>query len=103
MNKSLEKMGLDFSMRIGELVKYFRENGQGFSLCDRLLTCGVNAGMCIRRGKMTAAAEFVEETDYIIEIAVVGGYLTTHQDKHIRADCANLLKIINEYMGGQTK
>ena len=103
MSKSLEKTGLDFSMRIGEVVRYFRDDGKGFPLCDRLLACGVNAGLCIRRGKMREAAEFVEEADYIIETAVAGGYLTPHQDKHIRADCANLLKMINENKGGQTK
>jgi hypothetical protein len=103
MRKTLKEKGFDFSLRIGEMVRYFRENGQGFPLGDRLLTCGVNAGMCIRRGKLPEAAEFVEETDYIIEIAVVAGYLTQHQDEHIRADCANLLIALNENMGGEPK
>ena len=87
--------GFDFSIRIGELVRYLRENGQGFPLCDRLLFCGVNAGMNIRGGKIAEAAELVEEADYIVEMAVVAGYLTAHQDVHIRADCESLLKMIN--------
>jgi len=103
MNKSLKEKGIDFSMRIGELVRYLRENGQGFPLGDRLLICSVNAGMCIRRGKTREAAEFVEEADYIIEMAVLAGYLTPHQDKHIRADCESLLKALNEKTGGQPK
>jgi hypothetical protein len=90
-------------MRIGELVRHLRENGQGFPLCGRLLFCGVNTGLYIRRGKMKEAAELVEEADYIIEMAVVAGYLTQYQDKHIRADCENLLKMIEENTGGQTK
>ncbi|MCL2120754.1 MAG: hypothetical protein FWH28_00710 [Clostridiales bacterium] len=103
MDKSLKEKGLDFSMRIGELVRYLRENGQGFPLCDRLLVCGVNTGMFIRRGNPKEAAELVEEADYIIEVAVVAGYLTQRQDIHIRADCESLLKTLNEKLGGQTK
>ena len=98
---NLKNKDIDFSMRIGELVRYLRENGQGFPLCDRLLFCGVNAGMRIRGGKTTEAAELIEEADYIIEMAVVAGYLTAHQDKHIRADCKNLLKMLNG-KNGQT-
>ena len=56
MNESLKEKGLDFSMRIGELVRYLRENGQGFPLCDRLLFCGVNTGLYIRSGKTLEAA-----------------------------------------------
>ena len=96
MSKSLEDKGLDFSVRIGELVRYLRENGQGFPLCDRLLFCGVNTGLYIRRGKTKEAAELIGEADYIIEMAVVAGYLTQRQDVHIRSDCENLLKALNE-------
>ena len=99
MSKSIKEKGLDFSMRIGELVRYLRESGQGFPLCDRLLFCGVNTGLDIRRGKTQEAVELVEEADYIIEMAVVAGYLTQHQDKHIRADCESLLKALNEKKG----
>ena len=91
--------GFDFSIRIGELVRYLRENGGGFPLCDRLLFCGVNAGMNIRNGKIVKAAELVEEADYIVEMAVVAGYLTSHQDKHIRADCESLLKMLRVTTG----
>ena len=96
MSVLLKEKGIDFSMRIGELVRYLRENAGGFPLCDRLLFCGVNAGRYIRGGKKSEAAELVEEADYIIEIAVVAGYLTSRQDVHIRADCENLLKMLNE-------
>ena len=95
MSNSLKEKGFDFSMRIGELVRYLHETGQGFPLCDRLLICGVNTGLYIRSGKTREAAELVEEADYIIEMAVVAGYLTPHQDVHIRADCENLLKLLN--------
>ena len=95
MGKSLKSKELEFSMRIGEIVRYFRESGQGFPLCDRLLTCGVNAGLDIRSGKTREAAEHIREADYIIEMAVVAGYLTSHQDKHIRAECESLLKMLN--------
>ena len=101
MGVTLKEKGLDFSMRIGELVRYLRENGQGFPLCGRLLACGVNAGLYIRCGKTQEAAELIEEADYIIEMAVVAGYLTQRQDVHIRADCENLLEILNKTMGGQ--
>ena len=101
MDRSLKEKGLDFSMRIGELVRYFRENSQGFPLSERLLTCGVKAGLYIRDGKTKEAAELVREVDYIIEMAVVAGYLTQHQDKYIRADCENLLKELNVDKRGQ--
>ena len=103
MSKSLKEKGLDFSMRIGELVRYLRENGQGFPLNDRLLYCGVNTGLFIRGGKRREAAELIKEIDYIIEMAVVAGYLTAKQDVHIRADCESLLKMLNKTMGGQTE
>ena len=101
MSKSLNEQGLDFSMRIGELVRYLRENGQGFPLCDRLLFCGVNSGLYIRGGKTREATELIKEADYIIEMAVVAGYLTSKQDVHIRTDCENLLKTLNDSIGGK--
>ena len=94
MNLSLEKRGFDFSIRIAELVRYLREDGKGFPLCDRLLYCGVTAGQDIRNGRNREAAELVGEADYIIEMAVAAGYLTPRQDVHIRADCENLLEML---------
>ena len=94
MTMALDTKSRDFSIRIGELVRYLRENGQGFPLCDRLLSCGVNAGLSIREGRTSEAAKLIEEADYIIEMAVVAGYLRTKQDVHIRADCKDLLEAI---------
>jgi hypothetical protein len=96
MSVSLEKNSFDFSIRIAELVRYLREDGKGFPLCERLLFCGVNAGLCIRGGRKREAAELLEEADYIIEMAVAAGYLTPRQDVHIRADCGNLMRVLKD-------
>ena len=96
MNTTLDQRGVDYSIRVAELVRYLRENGQGFPLCDRLLYCGVNAGLAIREGKKPAAAALVDETVYIIGMAVTAGYLTRQQSVHIRGDCDNLLAMLHE-------
>ena len=94
MSVSFEKKGIEFSVRIAELVKYLREDGKEFQLSDRLLSCGVTVGLLMRSGKYNEAAKLITEADYIIEMAIVAGYLTSKQGVHIRADCENLLKQI---------
>jgi pentose-5-phosphate-3-epimerase len=95
MSVSIEKKGFDFSIRVAELVRYLREDGKSFPLCERLLFCGVNAGQFIRKGKNREATELVKEADYILELAVSAGYVTKVQSEHIRSNCENLLKILN--------
>jgi len=99
MSLSIEKSGFNFSIRIAELVRYLREDGKGFPLCDRLLYCGVIAGHDIRSGRKREAAELVGEADYIIEMAAKAGYLKPRQDVHIRADCVSLLEMLSEQQG----
>jgi len=86
--------GVDFAVRIAELVRYLRDDGKGFPLCERLLDCGVSAGLSCRAGKKNEAAERVRQVDYIVEMAVKAGYLTQTQSVHIRADCDSLLKLL---------
>jgi len=89
--------GFDFAIRIAELVHYLRDDGKGFPLCERLLDCGVSTGLACRAGKKNAAAECVNQADFIIEMAVKAGYLTQTQSVHIHADCAGLLKLLAEH------
>jgi len=96
MSVSLEKRNIDFSIQIGEFVKFLREDGKGFPFCERLLVCAVSAGMALRDGRKDKAVEYLKETDYIMEIAVAAGYITQRQSVHIRGDCESLLKMLNE-------
>jgi len=96
MNASLERQGFDFFIRVTELVKYLRENDRGFPLAEQLLTCGIHAGLALRNGKRQEAAELVAQVDYMLEMAVVAGYLTPQQSVHIRADCENLRSVLSE-------
>ena len=95
MCTALEKRGINFSVRVAELARYLREDDRCFPLADRLLSCGVDAGLAMRLNDRSAAAELVERTGFIIEMAVTAGYLTPRQGVHVRADCEELLKILN--------
>ena len=95
MHISLEKQSINFSVRVAELAKYLREDNRCFPLADQLLSCGVQAGLAMRSNDRKAAATFVAQSDYIIEMAVFAGYLTAQQSVHVRADCEALIKILN--------
>ncbi|WP_141717240.1 hypothetical protein [Eisenbergiella tayi] len=75
----IEDVVYDFSVRLVELVRYFKEDGGGFPLCDKLLDCGVRAGISARAGSHEEAADYVRQADYILEMAVKSGYLTERQ------------------------
>ena len=81
----------DFSVRVAELVRYLREGEARFPLDERLLYCGVMAGLATRQKNKAKAAECVEEADYIIEMAGKSGYLTNRQAGPIRSAAKNLL------------
>lgn len=107
MRKDIQERGFDFSIRIAELVQFLRADKLGFPLSERLLSCGVGAGLACRAlalaadGKKQAecagqAAELVTEADYIIDMARVAGYLTAEQCVHIQADCQKLTELLAE-------
>ena len=78
-------------------MQFLRTDKLGFPLCDRLLTCGVGAGLACRKAAVEErrqAADFVTEADYIIEMARVAGYLTAEQCIHIREDCKTLTALL---------
>ena len=81
----------DLSVRIAEAVRYLQEDGGEFPLGGKLLDCGVRAGISAREGDVKAAADYVRQADYILEMAVKSGYLTERQSRPVRADCAGLL------------
>lgn len=103
MKHELQDKAFDFSIRIAELVSFLREDRKGFPLCERLLVCGVEAGLACRtkdgkywEKKIKQAAVYVAEADYIIEMAQVAGYMSKEQCVHIRADCRNLLDLLTD-------
>ena len=103
MNASLEKQGIGFSVRVAELVKYLREDARCFPLSGELLTCAVDAGLAIRDDRRQVAATLVARTNFIIEMAVVAGYLTPQQSVHLRADCEGLLAALQDTQEHQTR
>lgn len=109
MKDEIREKSFDFSIRIAELVQFFRTDQRGFPLCERLLGCGVETGLACRvsaggkqQGKKAKqAAALVMEADYIIEMAQVAGYLTQEQCVYIRADCKNLIRLLAEGETGE--
>jgi len=86
----------DFSVRIAELVKYLREDQKDFPLSERLLSCGVGAGLALRANDREKAVDSLREADYLLEMAVKSGYLKEIQSKHIRQEGRELLAILEE-------
>lgn len=86
---------MDYSIRITELVRYLREEGKAFPLCDELLHCGVEAGVLLREPQDKGQAlVLLNRADYLLEMAAVAGYLTTRQTSRIRADGQRLMELI---------
>ena len=84
----------DYAIRIAELVRYLRENPDRFPLSAELLAAGVRAGMAaqdieslqgeaarLRSGETRNA---IDETLYLIDMAVHSGYLTELESTHVR-------------------
>ena len=99
----IEWAGFDFSIRISELVKYLKSSDKGFPLSERLLICGINIGLSCRKigtnldnDLVNDAIELLTEADYIMEMAVVGGYLTKQQGVHVRMDAIEIIKKLKE-------
>ena len=91
----------DFSVRVTECVRYLIEDKKCFPLCDKLLDCGVSAGLAARVGDKKAAAEYVAQADYILEMAARSGYMTVTQTKLIRADAKRLMEELSQQGGVQ--
>ena len=81
----------DLSVRLAEIVRYLKEDGQTFPLGDKLLESGIAAGLSAREGCWPTCAREVAQADYILEMAVRSGYLTTRQSLPVRTQCAELL------------
>lgn len=120
--QSLSEQGITYSLHIAELIRYLRENGSGFPLCERLLTLGVQVGLHChslndektnhsdslaqakkdqsheqgkpdrRKKHKQIEKEYIHEVKYILEMAVHGGYLTKSQTVHIYNEGEALVK-----------
>ena len=99
--ESIKKAGFNFSVRIAELVKYLKVDDKSFPLAERLLVYGVDVGFACREigidKNEKEAKECLEKADYIIEIAVTGGYLSEVQSVRIRGDCRLLADMLEQY------
>ena len=96
---TLDVQGMNYSIRIAELVRYMHENEPLFPLCDRLLACGIQAGLASREWKQNHnkknaehISDYTVEADYIIEMAITAGYITQQQGVHIRSDGQTLIE-----------
>ena len=93
---SFQERAYDFSVRIAEIVRYLKEEGGEFPLGDKLLDCGVRAGISTREGNLKAAADYVRQAEYILEMSVKSGYLSERQGLPILAECADLLTALEK-------
>lgn len=92
----IQESAYDLSVRIAEAVRYLKEVGREFPLGEKLLDCGVKAGISTREGDLISAADYVRQADYILEMAVKSGYLSERQSLPIRGKCAGLLTALKE-------
>ncbi|EEG52779.1 hypothetical protein [Enterocloster asparagiformis] len=92
----IQESAYDLSVRIAEAVRYLKEEVGEFPLSDKLLDCGVRAGISAREGGFKSAADYVRQADYILEMAAKSGYLSERQSQPIRAECAALLAALEE-------
>ena len=91
---NLAERSYEYSVRIAELVRFFREDGNSFPLSDELLGCGVEAGMQLqKRGEenSNSAIAALEKIKYLISMAVNAGYLTKLQSEQILFETDELL------------
>lgn len=92
----------EYPLRLGELVRFLRQDGGGFPLTDKLLECGVAAGLACRPcpdGAPTnpaGAIQALEESDYIIGMAIRAGYLSPLQGSHILSKGQTLLALLKK-------
>lgn len=86
----------DLSVRIAEAVRYLKEIHSEYPLTDKLLECGIKAGICAREGDFKNTADNIRQVDYILEMAARSGYLSERQSLPIRNKCAELLAAIKE-------
>ncbi|MCO7120856.1 four helix bundle protein [Ihubacter massiliensis] len=101
---NISEKGFNYAIRTAEVVRYLKDSEKNFPLCERLLACGLETGMnCQELSKGETAEDIlrklalykIKEADYIIEMAVYGGYLTELQSVHIREDGEELIKLLN--------
>lgn len=97
----MKERGFDYSIRIAELVRFLREEGKGFPLEDKLLSCGVAVGLSLKgehpeEKDYRTAAENIRESDYLIEMAAAAGYISEEQTVYIRGDAKKLLELIQQ-------
>lgn len=98
---TIRNKGFQYSIRTAELVRYLQEQKKGFPLSEKLLSCGLEAGMHCRQGDgekdlQELAAENIKEADFIIEMAVYAGYLTEKQSLPIREEGSALLELLQQ-------
>ena len=95
-----------FAIRIVKMYKYLTEKRSEYVMSKQVLRCGTSIGANVREAiyaqtradflsKMYIAFKEVGETAYWLEILEDTEYLTPAQAKSIRADCAELTRILS--------
>lgn len=92
----MRERAYDYSVRIAELVRFLREDGAAFPLCDQLLCCGVDVGMALEsaeRASASAAHSALGRAQYLLGMAVTSGYLTQAQSGYLLEETRALLEL----------
>ena len=95
-----------FAIRIVNLYKYLTEKRSEYVMSKQVLRCGTSIGANVSESvyaqsradflsKMYIAYKEAGETAYWLEILEDTKYLTPTQAKSIRADCAELIRILS--------
>ena len=105
MQNVVAEKSLEFAIRITKLYQFLERDKKEHVLSKQLLRSGTSIGANVREAlqgfskkdftaKMSIALKEASETEYWLEILYRADYLSAKEYESIRADCAELNKIL---------
>ena len=105
MQNAVVEKSLEFAIRVVKLFQYLEREKKEYVLSKQILKSGTSIGANVREAtqgfskkdftaKMSIALKEAHETEYWLEILFRTQYLSEREYESIRADCAELNKIL---------
>ena len=105
MQNVVVEKSLEFAIRMVKLFQYLEREKKEYVLSKQILRSGTSIGANVREAtqglskkdftaKMSIALKEAHETEYWLEILFRTQYLSEREYESIRADCAELNKIL---------
>ena len=106
MENVIESKSFHFATRIVKLAEYLELEKKAYVLARQILKSGTSIGANVAEAhyaqstadfisKMSIALKETNETDYWLHLLQDTGYLTGKETESLRADCAELNKILS--------